>query len=91
VSGVEVPFKEKIFYPTVVLTCVSLLRGLLRYSGGKSLSDDALSVFFVPSSLFLKGKNTADMMSKAWEWLYQSQRSIPGTKYNVIECHFPIL
>lgn len=43
-----------------------MLKGLLRYSGGKSLSDDALSDFFGPSSLFLKGK-TETMMLGAYK------------------------
>ena len=45
-----------------IITCVSLLKGLLRYSGGKSLSDDALSDFLAPSSLFLKEKTESVML-----------------------------
>lgn len=45
-----------------IITCVSLLKGLLRYSGGKSLSDDALSDFLAPSSPFLKGKTESMML-----------------------------
>lgn len=43
-----------------------MLNGLLRYSGGKSPSDDALSDFFALSSLFLKGK-TESMMLGAYK------------------------
>lgn len=55
---------EYCIYWNLILTWDSRLKGLLRYSAGKSLSDDPFSDFFDPSSLFLKDKIYSQAFNK---------------------------